>query len=163
MTHFIRSPHLSTRCRLISISVCSLSEGLSDTLCAKPSQQSVSPGLLPPASPRVGRAPGNCGGWDRPRHHQFLPLRKHRWWHLEERNSLGIFPTSSGTHRNIPRSSKSDSSKNICRNVISWNTVKSCTNRGKCYVTVRNIPRWHNNTSTFFTKLHNRCPFRQTP
>ena len=153
MTHFIRSPHLSTRCRLISISVCSLSEGLSDALCAKPSQQSVSPGLLPPASPRVGRAPGDCGGWDRPRHHQFLPLRKHRWWHLGEGNSLGIFPTSSGTHPNIPRSSRSDSGKNICRNVISWNTVKSSTNRGKCHVTVWNIPRWHDKPWDFSCKI----------
>ena len=113
----------------------------------------VRTGLLPQASPCDGRAPGDCGGWDRPRHHQFLPLRKHRREHREEGNSLGIFPTSSGTHRNIPRSSRSDSGKNICRNVISWNTVKSSTNRGKCHLTVWNIPRWHDKPWDFSCKV----------
>ena len=104
-----------------------------DTLCcamAQRSQDRVTPPGLALAEPRAIAV-------DEPsRHHLLLILRKHRRELQGEGNSLGIFPTSSGTHRNIPRSPRSDSGKNNCRNVISWNTVKSRTSRGKCYVTV---------------------------
>ena len=128
-----------------------------DTLCcamAQRSQDRVTPLGLASAEPRAIAV-------DEPsRHHRLLILRKHRRELHREGNSLGIFPTSSGTHRNIPRSPRSDSGKNNCRNVISWNTVKSCTSRGKCYVTVWNIPRLHNNTLKFSPELRNRWRFR---
>ena len=88
------------------------------TLCYGPAQSGQGQ-LLPLASPRVSRAPGDCGGWDRPRHHQFLLLRKHRQGLRGEGNSLGICPSASGTHRNISRSSRIDSGKNNWQNVNS--------------------------------------------
>ena len=116
--------NLSSRCRQISTTVYSACVTalrvwvLWRTLCYGPVQSGQGQ-LLPLASPRVSRAPGDCGGGDLPRHHQFLLLRKHRQGLRGEGNSLGICPSSSGTHRNISRSSRIDSGKNNWQNVNS--------------------------------------------
>ena len=133
------------KCRNISHCLCCYSE-CCDALCAmaQRSQDRVtspgltlrrpSPGCLrrmrPASAPSVSPSPQTQTGTPR--------RRKLR---------------NSGTHRNIPRSSRSDSGKNICRNVISWNTVKSSTNRGKCHLTVWNIPRWHDKPWDFSCKV----------
>ena len=97
-------------------------------------------------SPCVGRAPGDCGVRARSRHHRVLLLRKHRRRRKLSGNMPNIF-------RNPPEYSmeapQSHSGKNNWQNVISRNTVKSSKSRGKCYVTVWSIPRWHNNTRNY--------------
>ena len=96
------------------------------TLCYGPAQSGQGQ-LLPLASPLVGRAPGDCGGWDRPRHHQYLLLRKHRQGLQGEGNSLWICSSSSGTHRNIQQSSRSHSGKNNWQNVNSKGKITITT------------------------------------
>ena len=96
------------------------------TLCYGPAQSGQGQ-LLPLASPLVGRAPGDCGGWDRPRHHQYLLLRKHRQGLQGEGNSLWICSSSSGTHRNIQQSSRSHSGKNNWQNVNSKGKITIST------------------------------------